>query len=375
MSFDAANKICEIENPTVWTEAKNQLFIDACIEMASFHAKNCPEIATLYKQKQFEPESLRTLDDLAKIPTLHVTAMKKWLFTSRPDNEAVLKLTSSGTRGQKTQIWFDAESLHRVQRMMDVLLEEEGLVSKQPTNYLIFNYHPEQAGDLGIAYSEKNFLRFAPQNEVFYSLQKDSKGEWQFLADQALAVLSEYAKQDLPVRVLGMPSFIFEFVEKIIASGETFQLPPGSVLLTSGGWKAAEDKKVSRKYLRERCNQAFGIPLTEMRDGYGLAEHSAPYWECKHHRLHVPAYNHLIIRDPVTLKPVPDGKTGILELITPFNTMMPTLALLTTDWAKINAEPCPCGANSPTFELLGRAGISKHKGCAMTAEDIINKME
>jgi len=104
-----------------------------------------------------------------------------------------------------------------------------------------------------------------------------------------------------------------------------------------------------------------------------MAEHSAPYFECREHRFHVAVFNKLIIRDPETMEPLPKGEQGLMELITPFNAMMPTLALLTTDWAIEDAAPCPCGYNAPTFTLLGRAGISKHKGCAIHAEDIVKR--
>ena len=81
----------------------------------------------------------------------------------------------------------------------------------------------------------------------------------------------------------------------------------------------------------------------------------------------------MIARDPVTLQPLPPGRAGLLELITPYNAMMPNLALLTTDLGMIDKERCPCGAHSPTFTLLGRAGLTKHKGCALHANEIVKR--
>jgi hypothetical protein len=39
----------------------------------------------------------------------------------------------------------------------------------------------------------------------------------------------------------------------------------------------------------------------------------------------------------------------------------------------IDKGPCPCGRRSPTFTLVGRGGVSKHKGCAIHAADIVKK--
>ena len=110
-----------------------------------------------------------------------------------------------------------------------------------------------------------------------------------------------------------------------------------------------------------------------MRDGYGMAEHGAPYMECERHRMHVPVYNRVLVRDPVTLGVLPRGATGLLELITPYSSMMANLAILTTDLGYLDEEDCGCGRSSPTFTLVGRAGIAKFKGCAISAADIVKR--
>jgi len=370
----ACHAVCEIENPVDWTEQKMALFRESCREMAAYHQKHNAEIRHLYQRYGFQPEHIQTEADLAKIPALGVTAMKYYLLTSLPHDQAVLKLTSSGTRGQKTQIWFDQASLDRVQRMMDVYLDQEGFVSDKKQNYLVFNYNPDQAGDLGIAYTEKNQLRFAPVNRVFYAIEKNAAGQWVFEKEKAYRFLKEYEKEGLPVRIFAMPAFLFEFIEFM----KEKNLPPlkfhkDSWTLTGGGWKAAEDKKISRADFRNLCYEAFGILTERQRDAYGMAEHCAPYFECKEHRFHIAVYNRILIRDPETMQVLPPGEPGLMELLTPFNAMMPTLAILTTDYGKLHADACKCGWKSPTFEVIGRAGMTKHKGCALTASEIVKR--
>jgi len=282
----------------------------------------------------------------------------------------VLRLTSSGTRGQKTQIWFDRESLERCQAQLSVLWEEEGLLSHEPTNYLMFVYDPREAKDLGIAFSDTNQQRFAPAARVFYAVRQGAAGAWEFRKADTLRTLREYAAEGKPVRLFGIPSFIYEFVAEL---QEPVRLPPGSWMVTGGGWKAAEDKKVSRDFFRQRARQMLGLPRENIRDGYGMAEHCAPYLECREHRFHVPVYNRVYVRDPRTLAVLPPGRPGLLELITPWNAMMPNLAILSTDMGMIDPKPCLCGADSPTFSLLGRGGLTKHKGCAIHAGEIVRR--
>lgn len=368
--FPFAEKISRVADPQDWSAEKQGLMAEACREMARFHAVHNKEIRALYERRGFDPSSIEAEQDLASIPMVGVSAMKKFLLLSLPEEEAVLKLTSSGTRGQKTQIWFDAPSLDRVQAMLENQWKQEGLVSDRPTNYLMFVYDPEDAKDLGIAFSDKNQQRFAPVHRTFYAVKKDAGGAWRFRRDEAIKTLREYAEEGKPARLFGIPSFFYETLESM---KEPVRLPEGSWMVTGGGWKAAEDKKVSREEFRRLASRMFGLPLENIRDGYGMAEHSAPYIDCRRHRFHVPAYNRVIARDPYTLAALPPGEPGLLELITPYNAMMPNLAILSTDMGLLDKEPCECGRRSPTFTLLGRGGISKHKGCAIHAAEIVRR--
>ncbi|MFC1521761.1 hypothetical protein ACFL6Y_05085 [Elusimicrobiota bacterium] len=371
--FMSAEKISRIKNPLDWTRAKIRLMIDACREMAIFHARHSPEMGAIYKRYGFDPKSIRHESDLKRIPVIGVTAMKYFLLTSLPAKSAVLKLTSSGTSGQKTRIWFDGPSLDRVQAMLENLWKQEGLVSSEKANYVMFVYDPKEAKDLGIAFSDKNQQRFAPVAESFYAIRKDTQGAWQYRKDDTIAKLREFALAGKPVRLFGIPSFIYEIIQELDSRKCRIKLPSGSLMMTGGGWKAAEDKKVSREYFRMKIEQLLGLVPGRIRDGYGLAEHSAPYVECSDHKFHVPVYNRVVVRDPSTMQALPPGRTGLLELITPFNAMMPTLAILSTDMGYIEENKCKCGHSSPTFVLVGRGGVSKHKGCAIHASEVVKR--
>lgn len=350
--------------------------------MALYNQQNSKIIDGLYKRHNFRVDDLKSDQDLHQIPMLGVTSMKHYLITTREEKYLHLKLTSSGTsqkghqKGQKTQIWFDQESLDRAQAMMTGYFQQEGWTSEEETNYLIFTYDPEDAKDLGIAYSDKNMLRFAPVADQFYAIKKGESGKWYFDKKNLYQKLKEYSKDKRPIRIFGMPAFIHQFLEFMEEEhpDQLFNfgyLHPDTLILTGGGWKSAEEKKITREEFRGKLQKVLGIPVDRIRDGYGMAEHVAPYFECSKHRFHIPVFCRIIIRDPVTLKVLPEGSAGLMQLVTPFNTMMPNLSILTTDWGKIDKTKCPCGYNSPTFTLLGRAGTSKYKGCAISAGELI----
>ncbi|MBX9767480.1 MAG: hypothetical protein K2X47_09440, partial [Bdellovibrionales bacterium] len=224
--------ICRIENPLNVSPQRDQLFIDACREMAHFHSEHSPELKHLYKKRGFHPEQLKTISDLDRIPSLGVTAMKYFLMASLPEEQAVLKLTSSGTRGQKTQIWFDQASLDRVQMMLQTLWDQEGLTSQTPNNYIMFVYDPEEAKDLGIAFSDKNQQRFAPVKETFHTIKKGKSGDWEFRMQESWQKMKSYEAQGAPVRIFGIPSFIHEFLTFMVSENLYLKLSPESLVMT-----------------------------------------------------------------------------------------------------------------------------------------------
>ena len=69
-----------------------------------------------------------------------------------------------------------------------------------------------------------------------------------------------------------------------------------------------------------------------------------------------PVYSDVIVRDPVTLEPVPDGEAGLLEFITPLPHSYPGIALLVDDMGRIvSRDQGQDGRYGTRFEVLGRA--------------------
>ena len=120
--------------------------------------------------------------------------------------------------------------------------------------------------------------------------------------------------------------------------------------------------------------EMLGIPATNCRDGYGSTEHSVPYFECPNHHFHIPVYSRMLIRDVKTLKPLPYGEAGFANFITPHLMSVPAVSVLMGDMAVLHeAGECGCGIQTPFMEIIGRAGTSKGKSCAITASELLKR--
>ena len=88
---------------------------------------------------------------------------------------------------------------------------------------------------------------------------------------------------------------------------------------------------------------------------------------------HVPVYSRVIIRDPNDFSPLPNGKAGLINLLSPMMQSAPLLSVMTDDLGILHDEGCPCGAKSPWLEIIGRVGISDIITCAAGAEEFLKE--
>ncbi len=347
-------------------------FLAAMREALSWHLEHHATYRELCRQADFGLEDLQTIADVPRVPHVFVNVFKTHELLSIDRSEVALNLTSSGTTGQKSQIFFDRASLARGLAMVDRAHEEMGLYRPDlPTNYVIFAYDPNEAKNVGTAYTDSNITKFAPKKRSYHALRWDeAAAAFTFREAETLAVIQSYAEEGLPVRFLGFPAFLHRLLSRLKAEGKRYELGPDSYVMTGGGWKKSESERIDFEDFLAEVEDVLGIPGGNVRDGYGMVEHGVPYLQCEHHRFHVPTFARAYAREVGTLEVLPPGEVGFLHLVTPYNLAMPALSLLTSDLATIETD-CPCGRETPTISLQGRAGTRKNKGCAISAAQLL----
>ena len=347
-------------------------FFRAMQEAFAHHFLNCPEYQKKCMEEGFVPSKLRRPEQLCSIPYFFVTVLKYHRFVSVPEKRVKLVLTSSGTGGQKSAIYLDGKTLGRIRKIVRHIYGDLGMVDQRRTNYICFTYDPKIADDLGTAFSDELLTGLTRTQEVFYTIQWDqSKGDWYMDVDGVAEHLERFQESGRPLRILGFPAHTWEVLGQIIEErGRNFQFGDRSYVITGGGWKNKAGQEIPKQTFRDQVGAWLGIPPTNVRDLYGMVEHGVPYCECEFGRMHIPRYSRVVARDPETLEVLPPNTTGILHFLTPYLHSFPAISLLTTDVGHI--EPgCPCGRRSQVVVLEGRGGVTKHKGCAIAALDVL----
>ena len=94
---------------------------------------------------------------------------------------------------------------------------------------------------------------------------------------------------------------------------------------------------MEKSELYRLARSVLGIGEAQCVEFFGAVEHPILYTTCPRHHFHIPVYSRVLIRDPDTLEPVPEGTPGLVDLLTPMTASMP--------WG-CSTPPGPAGAAS-----------------------------
>ena len=371
-NLEHVQMLCDQSDPYDHFQESDELFIKAMKEITLWHMEKSPFYNKLADSQDFNIENVKTIEDCTKIPHLWAHFFKGNEVLSIPPSDVFLHLTSSGTTGQKSQVFFDEWTIRSAQRMVDWIFEKyDWITPKQKCNYILFSYQTEESSKLGTSYTDNFLCKFAPVNEVFTSLKLTGSGGHEFDCFGTIEAFKRFADQGLPVRLFGFPAFFYFALERMKKLG----LPPlkfhkDSLVFLGGGWKGNADKQIEKNALYTLAEEMLGIPNERLRDGFGSVEHCIPYVECAHHEFHVPVWSRVFIRDVETLEQLPLNNKGFLHFISPYITSMPGHSVIMGDLASLHAN-CKCGIKTPYFKIHGRAGTSKNKSCALAASELL----
>ncbi len=365
-------KLCDLENPFAPPKETEELFIEALRESFMEQRQKHPFLREMDQIRAVHPEKMTSLEDAFRIPPLYVGTLKIHDFLSVPPEKVVLTLTSSGTSGQRTKLHFDAPSLKRMETLSRKIFRALGYDSSKEAHYLLFSYDREEASQVGTSWSTEQKMACAPAASVHWLLKRDAQGTFSFDLPATARLLIDLASQG-PLRFLGFPAFMHTALKEAKRLHPPLEVHPESFVIAGGGWKNHAGQPMTQRGFARFVEESCGLPASNVRDIFGMAEHGVPYGACALGHHHVPACSRLAVLDPLTLEPLGFGREGQLLLLSPWNSAQPNQSILSTDVAVLK-ENCPCGLPGSYIASVRRGGTQKHKGCAMAAQEILDRM-
>jgi len=346
------------------------LFLAAVRENCLYQAANCPPYARILRAFDFSPRDLRSIADLSRLPVLPTAYLKRHHLFSMPRWRMPILAASSGTSGAASQIGLDLGSLTNGLAMVLRVMAPRRLVSPQPCHYVVFGYRPHPSNHTAIAKTAFGFTCLTPAVSRTYALRYKN-GAYEPDLDGVIRAICTQARSPFPTRFIGFPAYTYFTLTRMEAQGLRVRLPAGSKVMLGGGWKQFYREAVDKTVLYCLIEKIWGIPEENVIESYGAAEHPILYCDCPQHHFHVPIYSRVLIRDVHTLEPLPPGRVGLVNLITPMVRATPILSVMTDDLGILHDEACPCGVRSPYLEILGRVGMKEVQTCAAGAAALL----
>lgn len=338
---------------------KRRLLVPLLTLLDSHHRSHCPE----YERVARLGFGSVTDQSLEALPFLAVRLFKS-LSLKSVDNDRVFKtLQSSGTSGQvPARVFLDQATSKRQSRALVKILQ--GSLGRARLPMLIIDspavlrdrtlFSARGAGIQGLSFFGRDHT---------YALDESMLPNWQAID----GFINRYSDQ--PVLIFGFTFMVWVHLIQSLESNDRKLALPQGVLMHSGGWKKLEDRKVDNSEFKARARDALGVE--KVINFYGMAEQvGSIFVECDQGHLHTPLFADVVVRDSVTLAPLPAGEVGLLQVVSVLPTSYPGHSLLTEDLGQLLGEDdCPCGRKGRYFSVLGRLPRSEVRGCSDTQQE------
>jgi len=187
----------------------------------------------------------------------------------------------------------------------------------------------------------------------------------QNMVDDIITWLEGLEKTDQNIGFFGAPFILNLAMEKMRQEGLSFDFGERGAVLTGGGWKVHESKRMPMEVFREKVEKYLGIPHYQCLDLYSMVESNGFMTQCPEgHYLHIPHnYFHPLVLDENN-QPVAYGESGKFAFLDPLARSYPGF-IFTGDQVKL-LERCPvCQREGPVLAPeVTRMGGEEIRGCA-----------
>ncbi len=323
-------------------------------------AARSPYYRRLFAENGIDPASIRTLDDLRRVPTTGKEELQNFNgdFLCVAPEKIVDYITTSGTLGDPVTF-----------AMTDADLER--LAYNEALSFACAGGHPGEKYQLMTTIDK----RFMAGLAYFLGIRK--LGASVIRVGNGIPELQwDTIRRLQPDAIIVVPSFILKIIQYAEQHGIDYRRSSVRKAVCIG--ENLRNPDFSLNQLGRRIKEKWDI---ELYSTYASTEMATTFCECRfgcggHH------HPELIIAELLDEagNPVPEGATGELTVTTLGVEAMPLLRFRTGDMASFHREPCRCGRTTMRISPIAgrRSQMIKYKGTTLypaAVFDVLDNVE
>lgn len=344
------------------------------LELARFQAEASEGFRRLLRSRG---SSLRAYDDIPPVPSDAFRLTR--VATHAPELDRVRFFTSGttgaerGTHAMRRTDTYEQLSLAFGRRALLGPAGRAVVVALAPA--------PSDPPSSSLGYMMARFMEAfdgEPLGDAEVSFSSASPARW-LLAEtgvdlRALERAAACAQaRSRPLLLLGTAFALVRLLDDL--AGARLSLPPGSVVMQTGGFKG-RTREVSMDELRAGVSRAFGLDSRRVVGEYGMTELTSQLYEgtiaesalAMQQREAVPgiyfepAWLRVTPVDPLTLRPVAEGESGLARFVDLGN-VDSAVSVVTQDVVR---------RSHGGVQLLGRQAGAPARGCSLAVEALLH---
>jgi hypothetical protein len=336
---------------------KRSLLLAALNARLDRHRLDCPPFSRLLQSLPGTHLPAASLEDL---PMLPVQLFKLEDLLSVPRDQVLRQLTSSGTTGQRpSRIFLDRDTAAWQTKALVMIVKS--FLGRDRLPMIVVDARSSAAARASYSARAAAILGFSIfGREHLYLLDEQMRIDW-----HGLELFMEKHKNQR-ILLFGFTYIVWSCLYHACVREGRFPQFPDAVLIHGGGWKKLQDQQVDNADFKSELRERFAIG--SVHNYYGMVEQvGSIYMECEAGFLHAPAYADVLVRDPITLRPLPYGSQGIIQTFSILPRSYPGNSLLTEDLGLVVGEDdCACGRLGKYFLVQGRLPATEVRGCSDT---------
>jgi hypothetical protein len=320
--------------------------------------------ASPFIEKYYRAAQPKDPQHWSEVPGLPTSAFKRTQVRCFPEqNTRAFFQTSGTTEGESGRHYFETLEFYEAAILPN--FKAHLLPDLERMTMLMLMPPPAEASHSSLVHmmhvvSEAFGEPIAAGTKAEYFL-KNNKLEFEQLLDR----LRQHGAGQ-PVFLLGTAFAFVYFLDALAASGQHLDLPAGSRIMETGGFKG-RTREIARSEFYRMLSGATGVPEFRVVNEYGMTELSSQFYDVSLAsgvgtvRKSMPHWTRVLCIDPATNATVPDGSTGLLRIYDLAN-VGSACVLQTEDVGVKHGE---------TFEVHGRVSSAGVRGCSLDAEHLI----